>query len=168
VEGAAQVKRRWVLATVLALAWLFAVVAFYYVAHKPFTATHLRALGQALAGLGGALLVVALGTGIGVRLLRGLTVARADRLILAAAVGLGVLSLVGLGLGIVGLLRPWVLWLLTVVGLLLTSGAPWRRPGPILPGGHRGDSRDFWPSIVGSCWRLPCFGRLRRLLPGML
>jgi hypothetical protein len=126
VEGAAQVKRRWVLATVLALAWLFAVVAFYYVAHKPFTATHLRALGQALAGLGGALLVVALGTGIGVRLLRGLTVARADRLILAAAVGLGVLSLVGLGLGIVGLLRPWVLWLLTVVGLLLTSGPLWR------------------------------------------
>ncbi|MBN1811554.1 MAG: glycosyltransferase family 39 protein [Anaerolineae bacterium] len=119
-------KRRWVLATVLVLVWLFAVVAFYYVAHKPFTATHLCAIGQALAGLGGALLVVALGTGIGVRLLRGLTVARADRLILAAAVGLGVLSLVGLALGTVGLLRPWVLWLLTVAGLLLTSGPLWR------------------------------------------
>jgi hypothetical protein len=119
-------KRRWVLATALALVWLFVVVALYYVAHKPFTGAYLRALGQALAGLGGALLMVALGTGIGVRLLQGLTVARADRLILAAAVGLGVLSLVGLGLGVVGLLRPWMLWLLTVVGLLLTSGPLWR------------------------------------------
>ncbi len=113
-------------ATSLALVWLFAVVAFYYVAHKPFTSIYLRALSQALAGLGGALLVVALGTGIGVRLLQGLTVARADRLVLAAAVGLGALSLVGLGLGVVGLLRPWVLWLLTMAGLLLTSGPLWR------------------------------------------
>jgi hypothetical protein len=114
------------IATSLVLVWLFAVVAFYYVAHKPFTSSHLRAIGQALAGLGGALLVVALGTGIGVRLLRGLTVARADRLILAAAVGLGALSLVGLGLGAVGLLRPWVLWSLTVIGLLVASGPLWR------------------------------------------
>jgi 4-amino-4-deoxy-L-arabinose transferase-like glycosyltransferase len=112
--------------TVAALVWLFAAVAFYYVAHKPFTSSHLRALGQTLAGLGGALLVVALGTGIGVRLLRGLTLARADRLILAAAVGLGVLSLAGLGLGTVGLLRPWVLWPLTVAGLLATSAPLWR------------------------------------------
>jgi 4-amino-4-deoxy-L-arabinose transferase-like glycosyltransferase len=126
VAEATQVKRRWVLTAVVALVWLFAVVAFYYVAHKPFTSSHLRAVGQALAGLGGSLLVVALGTGIGVRLLRGLTLARADRLILAAAVGLGVLSLVGLGLGAVGFLHPWVLWLLTVIGLLLTSGPLWR------------------------------------------
>jgi 4-amino-4-deoxy-L-arabinose transferase-like glycosyltransferase len=119
-------KRRRVLMTVAALVWLFAAVAFYYVAHKPFTSSHLRALGQTLAGLGGALLVVALGTGIGVRLLRGLTLARADRLILAAAVGLGVLSLAGLGLGTVGLLRPWVLWPLTVAGLLATSAPLWR------------------------------------------
>ncbi|MFN2269738.1 MAG: glycosyltransferase family 39 protein [Anaerolineae bacterium] len=110
----------------LLVVWLFAVVAFYYVAHKPFTAPNLLAVGRALAGLGGATLVVALGTGVGVRLLQGLTVARADRLILAAAVGLGVLSLVGLGLGLAGLLRPWVLWALTVAGLLATSGPLWR------------------------------------------
>jgi hypothetical protein len=114
------------IATSLVLVWLFAAVTFYYVAHKPFTSYHLRAVGRTLTGLGGALLVVALGTGIGVRLLRGLTVARADRLILAAAVGLGALSLVGLGLGAVGLLRPWVLWSLTVMGLLVTSGPLWR------------------------------------------
>lgn len=120
-------RKGWrLIATSLVLVWLFAVVAFYYVAHKPFTSSLLHAIGQALAGLGGALLVVALGTGIGVRLLRGLTVARADRLILAAAVGLGVLSLMGLGLGAIGLLLPWVLWSLTVAGLLLTSGPLWR------------------------------------------
>jgi hypothetical protein len=120
------VKRGKLLLGGLLIVWLFAIVAFYYVAHKPFTAPNLLAVGRALAGLGGATLVVALGTGIGVRLLQGLTVARADRLILAAAVGLGVLSLVGLGLGLVGLLHPWVLWALTVAGLLATSGPLWR------------------------------------------
>ena len=46
----------------LLVVWLFAVVAFYYVAHKPFAASNLLAVGRALAGLGGATLVVALGT----------------------------------------------------------------------------------------------------------
>jgi hypothetical protein len=121
-------KRRWLptVLAVLALAWVFAVVAFYYVAHKPFAASNLLAVGRALAGLGGATLVVALGTGIGACLLRRLTAAPTDRLILSAAVGLGVLSLLGLGLGAVGLLRPWLLWVLTLGGLVATGRSMWR------------------------------------------
>ena len=73
------------------------MTAAYYVAHKPFTASNLAAVGRSLAGLGGMGLVVALGTGAGVLLLRRLDLAPAERLVWAAAVGLGALSLAGLG-----------------------------------------------------------------------
>jgi 4-amino-4-deoxy-L-arabinose transferase-like glycosyltransferase len=121
-------RGRWLRAGVAALAlmWIFVVVALYYVAHKPFTASNLLAVGRALAGMGGATLVVALGAGVGARLLQRLVVAAADRLILSAAVGLGALSLLGLGLGALGLLRPWLLWLLTAVGLAVTGKPLWQ------------------------------------------
>jgi hypothetical protein len=158
-------RKVWRLIASLVLVWLFAVVAFYYVAHKPFTSSHLRAIGQALAGLGGALLVVALGTGIGVRLLRGLAVARADRLILAAAVGLGVLSLVGLGLGAVGLLRPWVLWSLTVAGLLLTSGPLWRALAAAWADSAWRPQGRFEGFLAVYCGTMLVFALLRALAP---
>jgi len=120
------VKRGKLVLGVLLLGWLFTVVGFYYVAHKPFAAPDLLAAGRALAGLGGATLVVAVGAGIGACLLRQLIVAPADRLILSAAVGLGALSLLGLGLGAVGLLRPWLLWLLMVGGLVVIGRSAWR------------------------------------------
>jgi hypothetical protein len=110
----------------LLVAWLFAVIALYYVAHKPFTVSNLRAVAQTLSGLGGAALVIALGCGIGVCLLRKLDTAPAARLVWASAVGLGVVSLAGLALGAVGGLRPWLLWVLTVIGLAATGRRLWR------------------------------------------
>jgi len=107
--------------TVILMAWVSTVVAAYYVAHKPFTPVNVLALGKAAAGLGGAALVVALGTGIGLVLLRRLELAPLERLVWAAAVGLGAVSLMGLGLGAVGLLRPWVLWPLTLAGVSITG-----------------------------------------------
>jgi len=112
--------------TIVILLWVAAVVAVYYVAHKPFTVSNLLALGQALAGLGGAMLVTALGAGIGLLLLQRLDLAPLERLIWGAAVGLGVVSLAGLVLGAVGLLRPWLLWLLVVAGLAATARPLWR------------------------------------------
>jgi 4-amino-4-deoxy-L-arabinose transferase-like glycosyltransferase len=109
------------LATVMALLWIALVVAIYHVAHKPFTASNLLALGRALAGLVGAGLVMLLGTGVGLHLLRELDLAPTERLVWAAATGLGGVSLAGLALGALGLLRPWLLWLLTVVGLMVTA-----------------------------------------------
>jgi hypothetical protein len=114
------------IATVLALTWVFVVAAMYYVAHKPVSASNLLALGQTLAGLGGAGLVVALGGGIGLLILRRLDLSPLQRLVWAAAVGLGVVSLAGLGLGAVGLLRPWLLWSLTTLGLAATGRPLWR------------------------------------------
>jgi len=113
------------LATVTALLWIAVVVAIYHVAHKPFTASNILALGRTFAGLVGAGLVTLLGTGIGLYLLRGLDLAPAERLVWAAAVGLGCISLAGLALGAVGLLRSWLLWLLTAVGLAVTARPLW-------------------------------------------
>jgi hypothetical protein len=111
---------------VLLLFWLFTVLAAYYVVHKPFTPANALALGHALAGLIGAGLVTVLGTGVGLLLLRRLDLSPFERLVWAAAVGLGVVALAGLALGAAGLLRPWLLWLLTVAGLAFTGRSVWR------------------------------------------
>ena len=119
--------RRWFqIGAIAALLWVFAVTAAYYVGHKPFTAPNVVAVGQTLAGLGGMVLLVVLGTGVGVVLLRLLDVAPAERLIWAAALGLGVVSVAALGLGAVGLLRTWLLWWLTVMLLLVVRRPLWR------------------------------------------
>ncbi|HIQ00674.1 MAG TPA: hypothetical protein EYH30_00840 [Anaerolineales bacterium] len=119
-------ERRSQVGAVAGLAWLFLVVAFYYVAHKPFTTANLLALAQGLAGLVGGGLVAALGTGVGLWPLRSLDLGPGERLVWAAALGLGVVSLVGLGLGAVGLLHPWLLWTLTAAGLAVTVRQLWR------------------------------------------
>ena len=120
-------KQRWSqIGAVGALLWVFVTVAAYYVAHKPFAPSNLLALGQAAAGLAGAVLVVALGTGIGLLLLRRLDLTPMERLVWAAAVGLGVVSLAGLGLGVAGLLRPWLLQSLTAAGLVVTARPLWQ------------------------------------------
>jgi hypothetical protein len=103
------------------LLWLTALLAAYYVFHKPFTLANATAVASAAAGLLGAGLVVALGTGVGLVLLRRLDLSPAERLPWAAATGLDLVALAGLGLGAVGLLRPWLLWLLTFGGLAATA-----------------------------------------------
>jgi hypothetical protein len=108
------------------MAWVTVVLVAYYVIHKPFVPANVLAVGEALAGLVGAGLVVAAGTGIGLVLLRRLDLAPAERIVWAAAIGLGMVSSVGLALGAAGLLRPWLLWLLTAVGLAATGRRLWR------------------------------------------
>lgn len=114
-----------ILVVVLA-AWVFTVIAVYYVAHKPFRLENSLALGRAAAGFGGAGLIVALGTGIGLLALKPVDLGPAERLVWAGALGLGVVSLVGLVLGAAGLLRPWLLWTLTAVGVAVTARTSWR------------------------------------------
>jgi hypothetical protein len=108
---------------VVALLWVFVVVAAYYVAHKPFTALNLLALGQAAAGLLGATLVAALGIGLGRRLLGYMPdVTGLEVLVLSAGVGWGALAMLALALGLLGWLHSWVLWVLTLAGLLACRG----------------------------------------------
>ncbi len=105
----------------LALLWLFIVMAFYYIPHKPFTSANLRALAKALSAFAGGLATVSLGAGVGLLLTKRLVAEPAQRLIWATAVGLGILYLAGLGLGAMGLLRPAYIWLITVLGLAATG-----------------------------------------------
>jgi 4-amino-4-deoxy-L-arabinose transferase-like glycosyltransferase len=119
--------RRFEIALVaLLVVWVGIVIVAYYAIHKPFTLANALSIGEAAAGLAGAGLVAALGTGVGLLCMpcQGLT--PAERLIWAAALGLGAVSIVGLGLGVVGLLRRWLLWLVAVSGCALTVHPLWR------------------------------------------
>jgi len=102
----------------LALLWLFLVSAFYFIPHKPFKLINLLALGKAISALAGGMALAAFATGLGLFILRKASVDPPAKLVWSAALGLGLLSLVGLGLGALGLLKPVVLWPLTVIGLL--------------------------------------------------
>lgn len=102
----------------LALLWLFLVLFFYYIPHKPFTLANLQALGKTLLALVGGTATVLLGTGIGFVATQNFSLDPIQRLAWSAALGLGLLSLIGLGLGAIGLLNPWVIWLATLLGLL--------------------------------------------------
>ena len=103
------------------MVWVGVVIVAYYVVHKPFASASVLAVGEAAAGLIGAGLVVALGAGIGLLILQWLDLAPAERLVWATALGLGLVSLAGLALATVGLLRSWLLWLLTATGVVATG-----------------------------------------------
>jgi hypothetical protein len=134
----------------IVIAWIGAVLVGYYIVHKPFTLANAVAVGRPLAGLAGASVVVVLGTGVGLRILGGTALQSAlQRLVWATAIGLGVVALVGLALGAMGLLRPWLLWLLSVVGIALTGRSVWQ--------------------VLRAAWSDPSWrprGRFERLLAG--
>jgi hypothetical protein len=113
-----QRQTKWIAAKAMALLWIAAVAAAYYVVHKPFSMANVVALGRALSGVIGAGLVAALGVGLGRRLLGGLhDVDGVGAFVLSAALGLGALATLSLLLGLLGWLRPWLLWALTLAGL---------------------------------------------------
>ncbi len=119
---------------VIALLWVFVVIASYYIRHKPFVApwgpdpdaASLTPALAALSGLAGAGLVLAAAAGVGLVATRSLGVTAAERLVWSAALGLGALSLAALGLGAAGLLRSEVLWPLTILLLAATARPLWR------------------------------------------
>lgn len=121
-------RHRSVEATLAAIlvTWTGVVVVAYYAIHKPFAPANVLATGETAAGLAGAGFVVALGAGVGLLLLPRQDLTPVERLVWAAALGLGVVSVVGLGLGAVGLLQRWLLWLLTTAGLAVTFRPLWR------------------------------------------
>ncbi len=99
---------------------MFVIIAAYFWAHKPFDAGMAGGLARSLSSvavwLGMVWVSVALGLWIAGRSLA--DEAPAVRLTLAAGIGLGLLSLLTLGLGLAGLLRPVIAW-----GLMVALGA---------------------------------------------
>jgi hypothetical protein len=104
------------------IVWVFAVVAAYFWAHKPFDAAIVAGLGRSLSSVAVWLGMTWLGAALGRRVTGGLLAEEspATRLALAGGIGLGLLSLLTLGLGLVRLLRPIAAWgLMLVLGILL-------------------------------------------------
>jgi hypothetical protein len=104
---------------IAAFVWLAAIVLLYYVSHKPFTPELAFSLAIVLGRLLVAGLLVALGGGIGQRILPELPVHPFTRLAVQAAAGLGVLSLVVLLAGALGGLRSWLAGLALLVLLVV-------------------------------------------------
>lgn len=109
----------------LALLWLIIVVAFYFIAHKPADSQQLAAVLAWLPGLVLSGLLTFSGGALGYRFLRGWGTAD-QRITLSIALGLGIFSAALALLGLIGLIRSEVAWLLVIVGFV----AGWRSLKP--------------------------------------
>jgi hypothetical protein len=101
------------------LAWLAAIAVGYYILHRPFAPEVAFSAVRAILDLLIAGAVVAVAGGLGKRLVGEVHPDRLCALCLQASLGLGVLSLLILGIAIVGGVHRWVAWLLLAVGILL-------------------------------------------------
>jgi len=107
------------LATILSVVWIFVVYLLFYRAQKAFTLETFLAFADSLLNIALPLFTLLLGTALGQRLLRGLSfTSPGESLIFSAGIGLGILSLLTLGLGLLGLLYPWLFYALSL-GLAL-------------------------------------------------
>lgn len=108
---------------------LFAIVAAYYVVHKPFGATIALTLG--LDGLRVLLagMVISAAGAVGLRLIGPLSWAGASQAVVYAAVGLGLAGIVWLILGATLGINAWMGWivLVAVLALLRRSALAWLR-----------------------------------------
>lgn len=115
------------LISALVLAWAFVVVAVYYVVHKPFSLANAAAIVRGALDVATWLLLMLIATCLGhrfvVRWVEGLRAA--EDVALSAGLGLGFISLLALGLGLLGGLRSWLVWLL-VAGLAVAGIPAWR------------------------------------------
>ncbi len=112
-------KRRSVILAGLSVFWIFVVYLLFYRIQKPFTVETFLAFGDSFLNILVALFILLLGTALGHRLLRGLSfTSLGEELVFAAGMGLGTLSLFTLGLGLLGLLYPWLFYALSL-GLAL-------------------------------------------------
>jgi hypothetical protein len=109
---------KWIVIVVLSVLWVFFVYLGYYTVHKPFTATIILAVLDRLADLALWLALLLLSAVLGRRLLRDTSRGRPlEELVFSLGLGLGILSFGTFLLGIIGLLIPWLFWIL-LLGLL--------------------------------------------------
>ncbi len=103
----------------VSILWIFAVYLLFYRTQKPFTVETFLAFADSLLNIALALFIFLLGAALGQMLLRGLSfTSPGEGLVFAAGIGLGILSLFTLGLGLLGLLYPWLFYALSL-GLAL-------------------------------------------------
>ena len=113
-------RARWLWVVIGVMVWVLIVYPAYYVVHKPLSAVNLKALANVAADLLTWLAISAVATAFGSWITRRLAYhSLLERLTFSAGLGLVACSLLTLGLGFVGLLYRWLLWVLLVVGGLL-------------------------------------------------
>ncbi len=110
---------------VLCVVWLAAVVAAYYVLHKPFGWQTAGALARAGRDLLVGLVLITLAGGLGRRVLKDAHPEPLAALALQGALGLGCLSLALLGMAVLGILTRPALWAaVALLGFWLRND-PW-------------------------------------------
>lgn len=127
------------MAVSVAVVWVFAIYTAYYWAHKPFSGANLAILLDIAVWLGLLLVATALGRLSSRWIDYGTPV---EEMVFSAALGLGALSLLTFGLGLVGLFHRWLFWLLFLLLVVILypqmrAIASQLRGGPILPTGAR-------------------------------
>ena len=110
----------------LVLLWLALVTAFFFIAHKPADNQQLVALAAWVPGLiiSGVLIISA--AALGYHFVRGWGTPD-QRVTLATVLGLGIFSAAVLLLGLIGIVRSEIAWLLVVAGLIVG----WRSLKPL-------------------------------------
>lgn len=103
----------------LSIIWAFTVYLAYYMVHKPFTAHIVLSMLDHATDLALCVMVVLLAAAMGRRVL-GFTkqTPLLEALLFSVALGLGILSLCTFFLGMIGMLKRWLFWML-FVGLLV-------------------------------------------------
>jgi len=133
---------RWLLIVMAVVLWLVAVYGSYYAVHKPLTVTNALALANAAGDLLVWLALLSVATALGSKLTRRISYhTLLERLVFSAGLGLALISLLTLGLGLLGLLHRWLFWGLLIGGAVLLwpefrrlTRALRRSRKPVLPG----------------------------------
>jgi hypothetical protein len=120
-------KTPWLLVAGVTIAWVFAVIALYYVVHKPFDLGNVTALLRGFLNILAWLLLLAAAAGLGLRIAgRWLSqVTPLEELTLSVGLGLGLLSLLTLVWGLIGGLSSCLAWPL-IAGIALLNATPLR------------------------------------------
>ena len=105
--------------------WTFFVVLGYYYFHKPFSLGAVDAPLKALQDIVLVAAIVALAGGIGARLLKLSVLSPLEKITVQAALGLGIISLVWTGLGLLHLFTWWAAWILLWVGIVFLRHSIW-------------------------------------------
>lgn len=111
--------RQLVLAALVVL-WLFIVVLPYYLLHRPFGIENVSAFANTLGDIAVVALLLVLACALGNFALRAFSFESAlEAVVIQIGVGYAILAFIIFALGFVGLLQPFVFWILALVGLAL-------------------------------------------------
>jgi hypothetical protein len=103
----------------MTVAWSAVVLLGYYFWHKPMTLSHASALGRTLIDWLLGVVLVGLAGGCGRRIIPLNERTPWERFVVQAAVGLGIMSLLWLGFGVLGLYSAWAAWATLMIGWVL-------------------------------------------------